>query len=414
MKRDYGLIWLVMMLCLLLLIPILLLVNAPPAHGQCGLGGCPTNGGGGQQWGQPQYQPPQFSQRPSPNRSASGLRYATPIGHLAAVVRVRCLERNGHWSVGSGVVILYDKRYLILTANHVTRATVQQTVRVSTGKWHDANLLTSDETWDCSVLEISKPEGVTPAEVAWGEEAHPARGAPLQSCGFGSNDRLAVNTGRFLGYKRSTQARIGVDDWMELSGPARGGDSGGPIFNAAGKVVGVLWGSTYDRRRVRSSDIVIGAQCGRIHLALQAAVGRKVPRKTRVIETASAAYYATPCGTRVTRPLIPVAWTGGRNPTLAPPRPDQTKLFPNLCPPRPTPPAIPTPPNVIVQNDPAVAAALQSIDGKLSVVISNTTPPGEEAADKADTDGPKPLIIVFCILAAVMVAGFIFYVVGGN
>ena len=48
-----------------------------------------------------------------------------------------------------------------------------------------------------------------------------------------------------------------------MSGPARRGDSGGPIFNDRGRVVGILWGT--------DGKTVIGVQAGRLHVALEEA-----------------------------------------------------------------------------------------------------------------------------------------------
>ena len=68
-------------------------------------------------------------------------------------------------------------------------------------------------------------------------------GETAESCGYGPDGRLACNSGLFLGYKRSAETPDGPDDWFAISGHARGGDSGGGVFNRAGKLVGVLWGT---------------------------------------------------------------------------------------------------------------------------------------------------------------------------
>ncbi len=95
------------------------------------------------------------------------------------------------------------------------------------------------------------------------------------SCGYGPDGQLACNSGLFIGYKRSTQAIHGPDDWMEISGHARGGDSGGPIFNDQGRVVGVLWGT--------DGDHVVGVQAGRIHKLLDEPVPDRIEQKAEVL-----------------------------------------------------------------------------------------------------------------------------------
>ena len=108
------------------------------------------------------------------------------------------------------------------------------------------------------------PVGVEPAKMELGEAAVFHAGDRLTSCGYGGLEtKLAANTGLFIGYRRGASDGDGHDDWFEMSGPARQGDSGGPIFNERGRVVGILWGT--------DGKTVIGVQAGRLHVALQEA-----------------------------------------------------------------------------------------------------------------------------------------------
>ena len=118
------------------------------------------------------------------------------------------------------------------------------------------------------------PEGVTAAEVELGDDAMQHEGSRLESCGYGPDGKLAVNSGLFLGYKRSTQTPNGPDDWFEISGHARPGDSGGGVFNKRGRLVGVLWGT--------NGEVVVGVQAGRLHLLLDSALPQQVEQKAFV------------------------------------------------------------------------------------------------------------------------------------
>ena len=69
----------------------------------------------------------------------------------------------------------------------------------------------------------------------------PLRQATVHTAGRGNTGRLRVWTGQVLGWVfRTATARA---DTMVISGRAKSGDSGGPIFDAAGDVVGIIWGS---------------------------------------------------------------------------------------------------------------------------------------------------------------------------
>jgi thiol-disulfide isomerase/thioredoxin len=194
-------------------------------------------------------------------------RYEKPVGHRAAVVRIFCQDDFKTRSIGSGTLVRWaGKKILVLTARHVIQNAKSIVVELFTKKTHKARVLTVDAVWDCAVLEvIGQPEGVVPAEVELGDTAMQTPGNRLESCGYGPDGRLAANTGLFIGYKRSTQAPNGPDDWFEISGHARQGDSGGGVFNTHGRLVGLLWGT--------DGQVVVGVQAGRLHLLLDAAVG---------------------------------------------------------------------------------------------------------------------------------------------
>jgi hypothetical protein len=165
-------------------------------------------------------------------------------------------------------------RVVVLTARHVVVDAKKIIVElVAPHKTYSARVLKVDATWDCAVLEVQSLPVATPAvDVQRGDAALLHDGDRLESCGYGSDKKLASNAGRFIGYKRSSDAPNGPDDWFEISGHARPGDSGGPIFNSQGRLIGVLWGT--------NGEVVVGVQAGRLHLLLNAAVPPAIERKS--------------------------------------------------------------------------------------------------------------------------------------
>jgi hypothetical protein len=209
---------------------------------------------------------PLESRNPPERRPHPAWRYEKPVGHRAAVVRVYCQDDVRTRSIGSGTLVRWGaNKVVVLTARHVVQDARKIVVELHNKKTHKARVLKVDAVWDCAVLGVvGKPEGVAPAELELGDAAMQKEGSRLESCGYGPDGRLACNTGLFISYRRSTKTPNGPDDWFEISGHARQGDSGGGIFNQRGRLVGVLWGT--------NGEVVVGVQAGRIHVLLDEAL----------------------------------------------------------------------------------------------------------------------------------------------
>jgi S1-C subfamily serine protease len=321
-------------------------------------------------------------------------RYERPVGHRAAVVRVCCTTGDNGRSIGSGVLVRWRKRLLVLTARHVVNGAKRVWIETHSKKTHAVRVLKVDATWDCAVLE---PAGavseIAPAEMEYGVEAMQTAGSRLESCGYGPDGKLACNAGVFEGYRRSTETPAGPDDWMVISGPARSGDSGGPIFNAAGHVVGVLWGS--------DGQNVVGVQAGRVQRLLEEAVaaskgeggggkGEECKLQNAPLPSEWAPLPPVPMIPRgiVERRPTPSDGTRAGQDCLRRPR-DGKK----------TPPPAPT-----VPSDPETHRVLTDIDAKIALLIEQRQP---KPADEAKHE-PSPLIAGLCIVGAVVV-GFVVY-----
>ena len=215
-------------------------------------------------------------------------RYEWPVGHRAAVVRVYCEETGqvGNLphvvrtrSIGSGTLVKWGGRVVVLTARHVVKDAKRIVVELHDKRTHPAKVVAVDAVWDCAVLELEgEPIGVDPVEVERGEAAMQTAGNRLESCGYGPDGRLACNSGLFLGYKRSAAAPDGPDDWFTISGHARSGDSGGGVFNEAGKLVGVLWGT--------DGQEVVCVQAGRLQKLLCTAIPEDATQQKSILQRA--------------------------------------------------------------------------------------------------------------------------------
>lgn len=143
-------------------------------------------------------------------------------------------------AAASGTGFVIDEAGHIVTASHVVDGASSIAVTFEDGKTRTARLLGQDDATDIAVLKID-PEGLTlhPLKLASstsldvGDEVA-AIGAPF---GYGRS----ISTGIVSGVDRTIQAPNGftVAHAIQTDAALNPGNSGGPLLNAAGEVVGI-------------------------------------------------------------------------------------------------------------------------------------------------------------------------------
>jgi hypothetical protein len=172
---------------------------------------------------------------------------------------VAASERDGA-SYGSGTLVAVNESSgLVLTNWHVVRdAAGPIVVYFPNGFRSGAYLLRTDRDWDLAALAIRRPN-VPPITLA---NETPRPGEELTIAGYGSGSYRAV-TGRLTQYVSPGGNQ--PYEMIELSAPARNGDSGGPILNSRGELAGTLFGSAFGR--------TTGSYCGRLRWFLNSVDG---------------------------------------------------------------------------------------------------------------------------------------------
>jgi len=175
-----------------------------------------------------------------------------------AVVRIVAPE-GASTSYGSGTLIDVRGDYALVLTNWHVVADAKGTIEVvfPDGFRSAAKLVTTDKTWDLAALAIWKPN-VAPVTLA---TRPPQPGEPLSIAGYGSGDYRMAS-----GYCTQYVAP-GMNhpyEMVEVSAAARQGDSGGPIFNSRGELVGVLFGTSF--------GTTSGTYCGRVQSFLTSVV----------------------------------------------------------------------------------------------------------------------------------------------
>ena len=143
---------------------------------------------------------------------------------------------------GSGFVVTTDG--YIVTNYHVIEAAYQRNYKVSVmfydGKTYDATIVGVEEENDVAVLKIDAT-GLTPVEVGdsesiqVGEEVY-AIGNPLGELAF------TMTTGHVsaLDRKITTNESASAINMFQFDAAVNSGNSGGPLYNAEGKVIGIV------------------------------------------------------------------------------------------------------------------------------------------------------------------------------
>ncbi len=143
-------------------------------------------------------------------------------------------ERRRPQGLGSGFII--DASGLVVTNHHVIENADVVTVVLTTGEEFEARLLGADPKTDIAVLRIRA--GRTLPTVPWGDSDNVEVGdwaiAIGNPFGFGGS----VTAGIISARGRSIDAGP-YDDFLQIDAPINKGNSGGPLFNQIGQVIGV-------------------------------------------------------------------------------------------------------------------------------------------------------------------------------
>jgi serine protease Do len=137
-------------------------------------------------------------------------------------------------SVGSGFII--DPSGYIVTNSHVVKNAEEITVKTEDGTQYQAKLIGNDPTTDLALLKI-KADRPLPS-VSFGDSKASRTGDWVLAIGnpFGLGGTATV--GIISARGRDIQSGP-FDDYIQIDAPINRGNSGGPLFDAQGHVIGV-------------------------------------------------------------------------------------------------------------------------------------------------------------------------------
>lgn len=178
---------------------------------------------------------------------------APPLDPSAMVAQVSPAVVNidaqmGYQSaVGAGTGIVLDPSGVVLTNNHVIAgATGLTAVSVGNGQTYEVDVLGFDRSHDVAVLQLRGADGLPAANI--GSSARVAVGDPVVAMGNsgGHGGTPSAAPGRVIGLNQTVSAADELTgttetltNMIKADTAIRPGDSGGPMVNAAGQVIGM-------------------------------------------------------------------------------------------------------------------------------------------------------------------------------
>ena len=148
--------------------------------------------------------------------------------------------------MGSGVII--DKKGYIVTNNHVASNNGQMVVTMSNGEMYGASVVGTDPTTDLAVLKIDNPpSNLTVASFA--SSSNLAVGEDVMAIGNPLGYENTATTGVVSALNRpvvlsesgssSSSSNTVFTNAVQIDAAINSGNSGGPSFNAEGKIIGI-------------------------------------------------------------------------------------------------------------------------------------------------------------------------------
>ncbi len=190
---------------------------------------------------------------PAVSAALPGDPVAAAAGVEQAVARIdTTIEYQNAYGIGTGIVI--DPGGQVLTNYHVVQGADRIDVTVA-GRTYTADLVGYDRRRDVAVLQLLGAGGLPTAPI--GDSAQLAPGEPVVALGNaeGSGAPLTYEVGTVTGFGRTVNAEdslTGTSDELggliEFAAPVRAGDSGGPVVNGAGQVVGITTAASVNFR----------------------------------------------------------------------------------------------------------------------------------------------------------------------
>jgi putative serine protease PepD len=181
--------------------------------------------------------PQTISAAPPATTSVAGAVYAKVGPAVVEILSASSAHGGSMVGIGSGFVV--DARGLVLTNNHVVDGARTMRVRFSNGVVREAQVLGRDRGLDLALLRVKLPAGVPVAPLGDSDSVQVGDTAIAIGSPFGIEQ--TVTQGIISAVQRDWQPGYGriQRNLLQTDAPLNPGNSGGPLLNDRGEVIGI-------------------------------------------------------------------------------------------------------------------------------------------------------------------------------
>ena len=161
-----------------------------------------------------------------------------------AIVEINTTRRFGRIPLpgsGSGSGFIVDREGHIITNNHVIAGATEITINLADGRTLTATKLGTSPADDLALLQVDPKEleGIDPLPLADSSKVRPGQLAVAIGSPFRNFNSITVGVVSGTGRGPTSSLRRPIPNMIQTDAPLNPGNSGGPLLNSDGEVIGV-------------------------------------------------------------------------------------------------------------------------------------------------------------------------------
>ncbi|MHB1244410.1 MAG: S1C family serine protease [Gaiellaceae bacterium] len=147
---------------------------------------------------------------------------------------------GGGTQQGQGSGFVYDREGRVITNQHVVDGAQSVSVRFADGTTYDAKVVGADPSTDIAVLDVDAPESaLSPLGLADSSSVEVGEGVVAIGSPFGLEQTVTTGIVSALNRQITAPNNFAIDGAIQTDAAINKGNSGGPLLDLSGKVIGV-------------------------------------------------------------------------------------------------------------------------------------------------------------------------------